>query len=816
MKIKHLQSALKVGLGTAAFITTVPAAHAQEAAGGLEQVFVTARKRDEGVQAVPIAITAFSADALQERGVREMQDLNLVVPGFRFGTQGGKANNDVILRGLAKIPLGEGMPAVVTYFNNVALPARGSNIPAYDIANMQVLKGPQGTLFGRNTLGGAVVIASEAPTYEVGGYLKGVYGTKAYRNLEGAVNVPVIDEKLAFRFAGQIRRQDGLAKNLSGGPDFDNTHQNSYRISALFQPTDSIESTTVYDHFQADEIASAGYLYSMNESVWDQPTDRLYAFTLIPAANAALPGPAKTFADQIRAYVAAGHDAGIHAAFSQLPEAGAAKRKLWGISNDTAWDTGAFTVRNIFGYRNVSVQESISTGSTGPTTVAMPVAIGPFPAGTAIPITLFNAAQNVEREYWSDEFQLFGNAFDDRLDWIIGAYYNKDQSTDPQGSTFTAFSFGGVPSPAIAAHVKNVNKAVFGQIGLDISEWTTEGLKFNLGVRYSKDDTSGCGGAKPGAPAEYLSASECDSIAKQNVTSDGVGIVNANSNEISYTTGLDWQINPDTLAYLTTRRGYRGVNVNTPLFETQFTTGGTGCPTNPGGVCPDLRPFQTTDPEYLTDYEIGVKNDWQVGDVKGRLNVAAYIAKLKDSVQFVNYQGAGIPNGTPDSPTNGSVGVNAGDLTTKGVEADLTVIPVPSLTLSFSGAYTDQKIDSLKPGVDKHDVTLQSPKFSGTLAFSWITPVKPLDGDLVFSGDYYHTDKFSGQHGVNLPGYEVANFRLAWNGIAKTKLDVAVYVKNAFDEEYFASPVVNSPSFPMVVYIPGEARNWGVEANYKF
>src|SRR5690606_36766574 len=109
-------------------------------------------------------------------------------------------------------------------------------------------------------------------------------------------------------------------------------------------------------------------------------------------------------------------------------------------------------------------------------------------------------------------------------------------------------------------------------------------------------------------------------------------------------------------------------------------------------------PFQATEPEMLTDYEVGVKNDWAVGNVRGRINVAAFRSNYKDSTQFVNYQGAGIPNGAPDAPTNGSVGVNAADIIIQGVEADLTVIPVDSLTLTLSAAYTDQEIDKLSNG----------------------------------------------------------------------------------------------------------------------
>ncbi|MDB6062729.1 MAG: TonB-dependent receptor [Verrucomicrobiaceae bacterium] len=820
MKRRHIEAVLKVGLGAATLIATLPVAHAQEAtqSAGLEQVFVTARKRDEGVQAVPISIAALSAEALDNRNVHEMQDLNSVVPGFRFSSEGGKGNTDIILRGLSKIPLGEGIPSVVTYFANVALPARGSNIPTYDIANIQVLKGPQGTLFGRNTLGGAVVVTPEAPNYELGGYIKGAYGTKDYRSVEGAVNVPLVDQKAALRIAGQIRRQDGLNKNLSIGPDFDDIHQNSYRISLLLQPTESIESTTVYDHFEADEVAAEGHMIRTNQPALDNFDALFGSFGLTGLAG------------KITDYLNRGNAAGIHSGFTDVDGAGFVKRNLWGISNDTSWDAGFATIRNVIGYRRVEVSEAISSSGTGPILLDSPG--GP----NTVPFVLFDAAQVVARKYLSDEFQVFGNAFDDRLDWIVGAFYNKDSSTAPQGTLFTAFSPFAVQSPAVTSHVRNENKAVFGQIGLDISQWTVEGLKFNAGARYSKDDVWACGGSLVGGGSAYLSEGQCDSIAKQNLQ-DGVGSAKNDGHEVSWTMGFDWQINPDTLVYLTSRHGYRGVNVNTPIFETPFTTGGTPAQvaasplaalgpcispaTQAPTDCPNLTSFQKTGPEKLTDVEIGVKNDWAIGDVKGRANIAAYISKYKDAVQFVNAQALGIPAAAPDTPNSGSVGVNAADLTIKGVEADFTVIPVPSLTLSLSAAYTDQKIDKVKAGsnglsLTKDEITLPSPKFSGSFAFNWILPVQPLDGDLVLNGDYYHTDKFGGQGGENLPGYNITNFRLGWNNIAKSTLDVAFYVKNAFDEEYWASPIVLLQSFPMSVAIPGDPRTWGVEASYKF
>src|SRR5690606_1726312 len=367
-----------------------------------------------------------SAETLDQRSVRDIQDLNVVVPGFRFGSEGGKATNNVIMRGLSRIPLGDGVPAVVTYFANVALPGAGSNIATYDIANMQVLKGPQGTLFGRNTLGGAVVITPEAPGYEFGGYIRGAYGTKDYRSVEGAVNVPVVEDKVALRVAGQVRRQDGLAKNLSGGRDFDDIDQSSYRVSLLLEPTENIQNLTVFDHFSAKEASSNYYVFRINEPGL-AGIQGLYN-GLFPAT-----GAGDQIAAQVRDYYAQSRAAGPNNTLTDIADGGYANRKLWGISNDTTVDLGWGTVRNIIGYRDVSVKEAINSAAMGP----MEIDVAP---GVTVPFTMFHAGATIARRYMSEELQLFGTAYDDRLDWIVGAYYNKDEATDPMGSAFTAFA----------------------------------------------------------------------------------------------------------------------------------------------------------------------------------------------------------------------------------------------------------------------------------------------------------------------------------------------------------------------------------------
>src|SRR5690606_31357486 len=464
--------------------------------------------------------------------------------------------------------------------------------------------------------------------------------------------------------------------------------------------------------------------------------------------------------------------------------------------------------------------EFINTPGTGP----MSIALGPLGNPDFV---FYHASAERSRKFLSDELQLFGTAYDDKIDWIVGAFYNNDKSAGgdngSQSDRFRIVGLQALPS-FTSAHVENTNKALFGQIGVDLSDWTIEGLKLNAGYRKSWDDVEACGG---GSTAGYMSPSTCESIAAQNLP-DGTGVRKTDGSEASWTWGLDWQINPDTMVYFANRRGYRGVNINTPAFETPYTTGGSPAdllalglaPCQLGATqvnCPDLTGVQTTEPEIVTDWEIGLKNDWSIGDVKGRINIAAFTMDYKDAVQFINVVNTGgMPSSAPDLPTNSSVGVNAADIKVEGVEADLTVIPVPSLTLTLSAAFTDQDVEKISGGLSESEITLPTPTFSGSFAFSWVLPVTPLDGELVFNGDYYKTRDYSGQGGESLPGYDVTNFRLNWRDIAKSGLDVAVYVKNAFDEEYFASPSVMLAAFPVSTVLVGDPRTWGVEATYKF
>src|SRR3546814_667037 len=189
-------------------------------------------------------------------------------------------------------------------------------------------------------------------------------------------------------------------------------------------------------------------------------------------------------------------------------------------------------------------------------------------------------------------------------------------------------------------------------------------------------------------------------------------------------------------------------------------------------------------------------SDWSSDVCSSDLNLAAFLSKYKDALQFFNIVGTGIYQSAPDAPTNTAIGINAADETIKGIELDATVLVNSNLNFSFTGAYTKSKVDRLSnptltgAALTLEQITLPSPKFSGTVAGSWTLPVRPMDGALSVRADFYHTSEFAAQYGVKLPGYDVTNARLDWEDIRGTGLDLSVFVRNLFDKEYYTADVV--------------------------
>ena len=208
-------------------------------------IIVTARRSDERLQDVPVAVAAFGADALEERGINTELDLQTATPGLTVRNTISSNQINYAIRGQSVDAFSFSAPAIATYFNEV--PVGGTSGTAlFDLESIEVLKGPQGTLFGRNATGGAVLYSSHRPEMEFGGYLKGGVGNFDNIELEGALNIPLFDG-VALRLSGRSHDRDGYQRNLLDGSRPNSIDARIGRVSLLVEPDDSsISSLTVF------------------------------------------------------------------------------------------------------------------------------------------------------------------------------------------------------------------------------------------------------------------------------------------------------------------------------------------------------------------------------------------------------------------------------------------------------------------------------------------------------------------------------------------------------------------------------------------
>ena len=252
MNTRYL-AALAATASTLAIAYTQPAS-AQTAAQatasngiGLEEVIVTARRKEEKAQTVPITITAYSQVQLEQQEIHAATDLNKVVPAIQICCN----------RGAASFVWIRGIPGVIGYFNAIPTVAGAANPTGlngeatyFDLSNLQVLKGPQGTLFGLSTNGGALLFESKKPTNNFEGYVQAEGGNLGHVGAEGVLNIPIVDEKLLLRVGGQYQHTDGFVHDVRNNRDFYDETYGVGRISLTARPTDDIQNDLVVNYFR--------------------------------------------------------------------------------------------------------------------------------------------------------------------------------------------------------------------------------------------------------------------------------------------------------------------------------------------------------------------------------------------------------------------------------------------------------------------------------------------------------------------------------------------------------------------------------------
>lgn len=808
-----------LGFASAASAQTAPVAASpatNEQFSQVDEVVVTARRRAEDASKVPIAISAFSAETLERQSIVTTADLTKITPGLNVSGAGSLTNPFVTIRGQTRGLAGPGTPGVLSYLNDIPLPTYGSLIPTFDMDNIQVLKGPQGTLFGRNAIGGAVLSYTRRPDYEFGGYLKGEYGNFNTMTLEGAVNIPLIPDILAVRVAAQSYSTDGYTEThvyspsrlvapfttitgskLTNSRNYDEFDNRGVRASILFEPTSYLHNTLVFDYFRAsganNVVGNTGKL--VGTPVYSLPPATLTALGLGGLLNPSFHCGTSPHCD-VNLMLA---QTDPRVAYTDAPPE--ALSEILGVSNTTVLDLGAnHQLKNIFGYRTTDSDQNTDID------------------GTALPIV--QTSNTVHLKQVTNELQLSGEFLDGTLKYVAGLFYYKSSPNGLGGfQGLTINVINGLNYQTTANYLTEESKAAYAQIDYDLSAFIP-GLGITAGYRQTSDSQSGCAYTASYSPANvngpvansqgFLpSQSQCES---NSFTADPTAVPGttsaqnflAESDKGTYTLSLNYQASPSLLIYLANRRGYRSGGFNVPLLNVA------------------LADIQTYAPETLTDFELGTKGRYSFGGVYGTFGGNIFTGKDEGYQYFQN------TTGIPLTPPGGLL-INKADLTIKGFEAEGTISPVRGLTLGANTSYVKIEVDRLtvpaslqaqfnaagRGSVLLNTIIPQQPKWQVNGSVEYIVQQPVAGGELSFNANYHYQSSYQSNETV-VDGWETVDTRATITGFHGLPVDISLYVRNIFDETYALGSGSSSSGSGIFSYVYAPPRTYGASLRYSF
>lgn len=499
------------------------AATDQPAPAALRQVVVTARRRKENLQTVPIAVTVLSQRQLNQNNISSVEDLQYYVPSLSETGQRRDALA-VSIRGQGSSGYSS-LPGVLIYVNEVPTPVDnlGQTFTGpgtlFDLESVQVLKGPQGTLFGRNAIGGAILVESKRPTSGFGGSVELGYGNYDDREAQATLNAPIVGDTVLFRLAVKGQWRDGFTHLLSDpahpdGVDLDNVNYNAVRGTLTFRPSEAFQNDLIFERLQSDTNGTSVLLDNLDE------TGALA--TLYPAI---VPIYHQQQALGIRAQVPL--DSNI---YSQLNT-----QSVTDILRQNLTDT--ITFRNIVGYRRLAYGYGIDYD------------------GSTMPVLDFGSDIGFLTEQFSEEAQLQGKSLQGRLEWVAGGFYENNPpegwgGNDPQTELGTA--------SINQQQTGDSSKALYAQGTYDLGS-LVRGLKVTGGFRYTWD-------------ARFLQSRMLDAngVCEGSDIMPDASCITTNSGRWrapSWTFSLDYRVTPTALVYFTTRRGYRSGGFNAGVTD---------------------------------------------------------------------------------------------------------------------------------------------------------------------------------------------------------------------------------------------------------
>jgi len=760
-------------LGCCGIAALATHAHAQNQPTRIEEVVVTAQRSEQALQSVPVAVTAFDRTALEKQSIVTVEDIQFHAPNVQIRQDSAFGGLTVGIRGINVSSDNFSFdPAVGVYVNGMYI-ARSNDFTStfFDVSNLQVLRGPQGTLFGRDTPVGAILIDTTRPGSTYGGYVKaGVGGgggfggsgaDRTFYRVEGAIDLPV-SSVLGVRLAGYYLNDNGWARSLATGYKGASKDNSAQRATIVYTPTDQFKATLILDHSQTREGAPT--YVPLQVPVRALGADLLFGGTAVR--------------DELRTLVVAGNPYVNKSWFpnsrKNKSESTSAVLQMryqvndnWTVDSTTGWRrTSRYTTNNNYG---------ASSPLSGP------------------------SETHLHQAQFSQEFVLNGD-ISTRMHFVGGMFYFNERGDNRVDLFNTIIPAGAALIPVDLRlngnNIDNTSQSVFGNLSYDI----TPELTASVGMRYNDEkkivSIDNAFVAITGTPLEPRPGAVIAPFGQ------GTGVGVFKDNPSVYDAKLTWKVTPDLLTYAKYGTGYRA--------------GGVGYQ---AGV---LVPF---DAETSKTYELGAKWDFQIGNAPARLNVAVFDTTYRNfQVPVIT---ATVIN-TPAGPTTitSSAFANAGAAKIKGAELEFTIRPISRLNITSSLGLLDPKYKSfIIQGVQFKDNKLRhASKVEFTLSAGYTVPTSV--GDLVLQGDYAYSSSYETEirYQTGAPvGFttpllrqgptDIFNARVTLAKAFGSNVDVSLWGKNLSDQKRKVYSLVAADLFNAVY---AEPMSYGIEVQAAF
>ena len=632
---RSLAAAITATLGLSLPVTTL-------AQAVLEEVIVTAQKREQSLQDVPVAVSAFSGEMLKQSGVKDMFDLQANAPSLIVGQSQTSTTTTFSIRGIFTSSQNFGLePSVGLYVDGVYRARQGSMINnLVDIASVEVLRGPQGTLFGRNTPAGAIQINSVAPDFEGTGFLEATAGDYDLYGASGAKSLTLIDDVLAVRGTGFVMNRDGYVDIVNGDDDAINDRDRwGVRFQGLYTPNDEVTVLFSSDYSEVNEICCAVGSWKSNFV----PQDIDYPAGMPPYTGtdvniAALGG---TIVDENDFY-------DYKIAVGKKPESDNEDK---GLSVQIDWETDTFLVTSITAYREYEAHDSVD------------IAFTDLDGGIQ--------GNDANQDQFTQELRIGDDG--EKLSYVAGLYYyrqNLDNSRETiVGDDLTGIlGLTGVGAPAFVGGTgalsvndqEHTSYAVFGQADYNL----TDTLVLTAGLRWTYEEKDMTNVFTQDAPPELnLSLPNWAFYLFPPLEPQPDIDDDFDDDQVTGTAKISWFMNDDTMFYASYGTGYKSGGINTDRIaasaDVQF------------------------DAEESESFEVGMKAEFP--DQALRVNVALHMTDT-DDLQTISFQGGGF------------VLQNAGTAETYGGELDVSWLATDSTTLTLAYAYNHGEYEDFEDG----------------------------------------------------------------------------------------------------------------------